>query len=74
VTDPHLVPHPPTPAKPVPKLAPPPGVKIPSPRPATQPPPSDPRAIAVERATTAGPRVQGPSQLPRAPLPPKTKV
>lgn len=71
VTDPNLAPHPGgATSKPVPRLAPPPGVKIPAPRPPTQAP-ADPRALAAERATTAGPRVQGPSQLPRAPLPPK---
>jgi ion channel POLLUX/CASTOR len=74
VTDPNLQAHRGgTPAQPVPKLAPPPGVKIPAPRPATQPP-ADPRAVAAERATTGGGRVAGPSQAPRAPLPPKPKA
>lgn len=69
VTDPHLTPHASgTTSKPLPKLAPPPGVKIPQGRSEPRP---DPRALAAERASTAGPRVQGPSQLPRAPLPPK---
>jgi ion channel POLLUX/CASTOR len=56
--------------KPVPRLAPPPGVKIPTGKTGVEPK-LDPRTLQAERATTGGGRVPGPSQLPRTPLPPK---
>ena len=52
----------------LPRLAPPPGTRIPQPRAEPVRPPS-----AQERSTTAGPRTPGPSNLPRGPLPGKPK-